>query len=117
MGVASSSGFRKAELFQSNSETFYLTWELVSWIIDGPGCPDPSNDQLQNMKEGDFAVITPPPSKSDQFNTVWGTLPVYLPYKDESRNAADSLKNLAIKVGPSFRANAHKKAVFVNNSK
>ena len=115
--VAASSGFRKAELFQSNAETFFLTWNMIDWIINGVGVPDPTDNQLNSLKQGDFAVVTPPPSKSDQFNSVWGALPVYLPYKEENRNAAASLKQLALGVGHSFRSGAHGNAVFVDNNK
>ena len=33
--VSTSVGFRKAEMFKSNEETFFLTWSLVSWYIGG----------------------------------------------------------------------------------
>ena len=115
--MAASSGFRKAELFQSNAEAFFLTWNMIDWIIDGVGVPDPTDSQLNSLKQGDFAVVTPPPSKSDQFNSVRGALPVYMPYKKENRNAAASLKQLALGVGHSFRSGAHGNAVFVDNNK
>ena len=117
VAVASSTGFRKAELFESDEETMYLTWKLVSWIIQGKGVTDPTDTQLQNLTEGDFAVVTPPPSKADQFNTVWGALPVYLPFKKEQRNAAQALQQIALEVGSAFRDSAAKKAVFVKDNK
>lgn len=43
VSVASSSGFRKAEMFQSDAETFYLTWNLIDWIISGVGDADPTD--------------------------------------------------------------------------
>jgi hypothetical protein len=70
VATLASSGFRKAEAFLSNSETHFLSWPLVNWFINGKGEAEPTDVQLQSMKPGDFAVITPPPSKSDQFNTV-----------------------------------------------
>lgn len=115
--VAASTGLRKAELFKSNEETFFLNWSLVGWIIQGAGTTDPSDEQLQNLVTGDFAVLTPPPSKADQFNTVWGPLPIYLPFKVEARNAAAALQQLALAVGPAFRASQHNNSVFVSNGR
>ena len=117
VATLASSGFRKAEAFESNSETHFLSWPLVNWFISGKGEAEPTDSLLQGMKLGDFAVITPPPSKSDQFNTVWGALPVYLPFKEEARNAAQALQQLALAVGAPFRDNAQNKAVFVHNCK
>ena len=62
-------------------------------------------------------MLTPPPSKSDQFNTVWGSLPIYLHFRDEPRNAAAALKQLALAVGPAFRCSDTANAVFVGNNK
>ena len=117
VAVAASTGLRKAELFQSNAETFFLGWNMVSWITQGVGVINPTDDQLLNLKDGDFAVLTPPPSKSDQFNAVWGALPIYLPFKSEGRNAAQALQQLALGVGTTFRKQISKNAVFVNDSK
>ena len=56
VAVSTSAGFRKAEMFQSNAETFYLMWSLIS--LNFGGCPggsvaDPSDEQLLALKEGD----------------------------------------------------------------
>ena len=115
--VAASSGFRKAELFQSNAETFYLTWNLIDWVISGVDDADPTDQQLLNLRSGDFAVVTPPPSKSDQFDTVWGVLPVYLPFGNESRNAAAALQQLTLAADSTFRSSSAANAVFIDNNK
>jgi hypothetical protein len=117
VAVAVSSGFCKAEMFKSNEETFFLTWKLVSWIIAGVGVSDSSDEQLESLSSNDFSVIASPLNKSDQFNAVWGALPVYLPYKNDCRNAAAALKQLALGVEDSFRSSAASNAVFVNNDK
>ena len=32
------------------------------------------------LQNGDYLVVTPPPSKSDQFGLIWGSLPIYVPF-------------------------------------
>ena len=71
IAVSTSAGFRKAEMFQSNAETFFFTWSLVSWYIYGSLSSQPTDEQLVSFKEGDYLVLAPPPSKSDQFNSAW----------------------------------------------
>jgi hypothetical protein len=67
IAVATSTGFRKAEMFQSNETTFFLHWNNIHWNICGKltSSKDVTNEQLSSL------VISPVPSKSDQFNTVW----------------------------------------------
>ena len=63
IAVSSSAGFRKAEMFQSNAETFYLMWSLMSWNFGGSpdgSVADPSDEQLMALNEGDYLVNTPP---------------------------------------------------------
>ena len=116
--VSTSAGFRKAEMFQSNEETFFLIWSMISWCIGGSpehSCSSPSDQQLQLLHEGDFMVITPPPSKSDQFNMAWGSHPIYVAFHQNARNAARAVRDLALAVGEADRQ-PHK-PVFVNDSK
>jgi hypothetical protein len=61
--VAISSGMRKAELFQSDAETFFLTWSHISWIIGGQSCARPSLAQLRALGASDFMLIVPPPEQ------------------------------------------------------
>ena len=98
--IAVAAGFRKAELFYSDEETCCLTWELLTWHINGKTHKKPSRDMLNNLKEGDYLLITPPPSKSDPFNTVWGALPVYLAFHEATRNAAAALREVMLQRGP-----------------
>ena len=53
-----------------------------------------------NLKEGDYLLITPPPSKSDPFNTVWGALPVYLAFHETRRSAGAALREVMLQRGP-----------------
>jgi hypothetical protein len=106
VAVSTSAGFRKAEMFQSNAETFFLTWSMVTWNLGGS--PDgsiahPSDEQLLALAEGDYLVIAPPPSKSEQFNVAWGSHPIYIPFHGQTRNAARAVRDLAIAVGSSHR--------------
>ena len=118
VAVSTSAGFRKAEMFQSNAETFYLMWSLISWNFGG--CPDgsvadPSDEQLMALKEGDYLVITPPPSKSDQFNMAWGSHPIYIAFHNQVRNAARAVAALALAVAKDRRRPT--RAVFVTDNK
>lgn len=117
IAISTSAGFRKAEMFQSNEETFFLTWDLISWVVKGKPGTDANDSILRALRPGDFLVITPPPSKSDQFNAVWGAHPVYIPFRDTHRNAAAAIRDLALTLGEPFRAQSNKRAVFVNNLK
>jgi len=112
--LAVSSGFRKSELFESDEETTFMSWALISWHIRGSPVKDPTDAQLAALTEGDFMLVTPPPSKADPFNTVWGALPVYVPFHNTKRNAARAVAALALKLGP---ANRKKGPVFVDNAR
>jgi hypothetical protein len=68
VSLATSTGFRKAELFLSNETTLFLHWRSLAWIIDGSPVTEPSDEQLKLLKGGDYLAVTPVPSKSDQFN-------------------------------------------------
>ena len=38
-------------------------------------------EQLQSLTESDYALIVPPPSKTDRFGIVWGDKPMYFPVR------------------------------------
>ena len=105
VSVATSTGFRKAELFESNETTFFLHWNNLHWIIDGKPVSllDMSDDQLMALKEGDYLAMSPVPSKADQFNKVQGAHPLYLPFHSAERNAAAAVAELALDVGSELR--------------
>jgi hypothetical protein len=87
LAVARSSGMRKSELV-SNGDSIALTISSVAWIISGKVVTQPTTQQLKDLTVHDFLVITPPPSKSDQFGVVWGSLPIYIPVRESPGNAA-----------------------------
>jgi hypothetical protein len=115
VSVSTSAGFRKAEMFKSNAETFFLTWDLISWTIGGKLATNPTDAELSLLKEGDYVIIVPPPSKSDQFNTVWGSHPLYMAFHTKNRNAARALQQL----GKALKAENRQKGmpVFVNDDR
>ena len=113
--VSTSAGFRKAGMFKSNEETLFPTWSLVSWYIGG-FVQQPTDEQLSGLTEGDYLVLTPPPSKLGQFNAAWGSHPIYLAFHNQQRNAARAVRDLAIAVGPQHRHQPGA-AVFVGNNK
>jgi len=108
--MAAVTGFRSVELFQSNSESYFLQLANISWRIAGVDITSPVTDaQLQSLSSGDYMVVTPVPSKADQFNVAWGALPIYIAFKDASRNAAraarDVLLHSTARSGPLLRGN------------
>ena len=116
--VSTAAGFRKAEMFQSNAETFFLVWSMISWYSGGSAgfsSANLSDQQLLLLGEGDFMVITPPPSKSDQFNVAWGSHPIYVAFHQNDRNAARAIRDLALAVGEGHRQPSS--PIFVDNSK
>ena len=112
VALATSTGFRKAELFKSNDTTFFVCWRNLHWIIKGVLVADPSDEELLGLREGDYLAVSPVPSKSDQTNEVWGAHPLYIPFHEVGRNAAAALKDWARAVG--CEARGQNKAVFVD---
>ena len=86
LAVARLSGMRKSELV-THDGSMALCIGNTAFLIKGRISSRPSEEQLDSLSVGDFLVITPPPSKSDLFGVVWGSLPIYLSYMDERRNA------------------------------
>ena len=73
-----------------------MTRSNLAWNIDGIYIMEPTRRQLEAMVSGrDFAMPKPPPSKSDQWGAVWGSLHIYLTYLPELVcNAAAALAEL-----------------------
>ena len=54
-------------------------------------------EELEALEEGDYAVLTPPPSKSDPLGMRWGSKPIHLPYEPSAQIcAARALRNLEL---------------------
>ena len=51
------------------------------WAIAGVHVHCPTRSQLDPLTKDDYAVrmMMPPPSKTDQFEVIWGDKPMYLP--------------------------------------
>ena len=53
--------------------------------------------ELELLEDGDFAVLTPPPSKSDPLGMRWGSKPIFLPYDSSAQIcAARALRDLEL---------------------
>ena len=104
--VAASTGFRKAEFTMDAGGNVHdcLCYGHVTWYLRGhtfgPG-QDPPREYLLNPQEGDFLVLQPPPSKSDPFDAVWGSRPIWLPYRPkETLNAFAAVLDLWLHHAP-----------------
>ena len=74
-------GMRKAEVSLDAGSVFskvHLSMANVRWVIGGTLHVAPSAELLRSLSDGDYALLTPPPSKSDQFALHWGASTVYL---------------------------------------
>ena len=96
-----STGFRKAEISvdkidQSLSDC--LTRAGLSWLLRGKVYASGSApvDLLSDPQPGDFAVLQPPPSKSDPFDMVWGSKPIFLPFCSDPLSAFTSLADIEL---------------------
>jgi hypothetical protein len=91
-------GFRKSEVARRSGTDAHpiamrgnLTFRVRGQYLDAP-----SPAQLASMQVGDCVLIRPPPSKADQFGTVWGASPIYLAWGCEPRNAARALVEMEL---------------------
>jgi hypothetical protein len=81
--TAYSGGFRKSELALPTGREFdrmRVSRASLKWRIGGVFIAAPTTEQLNSLTAGDFAILTPPPSKSDPFGVFFGGRPIYLPY-------------------------------------
>jgi hypothetical protein len=90
-GLCHDTGMRKSELVSALG-SHALTVSSVAFLVDGRLTLRPTAVQLDALLQPGramwYLVITPPPSKSDQFGIVWGSLPIYLPFQDQLGNTA-----------------------------
>ena len=102
-------GFRKAEVTLGGGEwsKMNISFANLTWRFQGrPDTACPSAQDLFNIREGDYAIVRPPPSKCDQQGTKWGNSPIWLPYSaSASFNAARALARweLRAQVRPELR--------------
>jgi hypothetical protein len=75
------SGLRKAEISSQKSFTKKdMSRASLFWDIQGVTVRNPTRQQMLDLKVGDYACMTPPPAKADQFGVIYGSLPIYLPF-------------------------------------
>jgi hypothetical protein len=96
-----STGFRKAEVSvdkAGQSLCDCLTRAGLSWLLRGKVYASGSApaDLLSDPREGDFAILQPPPSKSDPFDMVWGSKPIFLPFNTDPLSAFTSLADIEL---------------------
>jgi hypothetical protein len=91
-------GLRKSELFSAAFGRPSLSRWHLRWRIKGVDLPAPTKQQLMSLQHGrDFAVLKPPPSKSDPFGSHWGSKPIYMRFDDfDPMNAAKKLRDLEL---------------------
>jgi hypothetical protein len=87
LALSTCTGMRLSELVSSNGSCCVLRGSC-SFVIAGKLITNPTVAQLAALTTADFLVILPPPSKSDQFGIVWGSLPIYVPFRLQAGNAA-----------------------------
>ena len=81
-------GFRKAEVALAHG----LKWNKacismanLAWMVGGKCYPELTRDLFRRMQqEGGFALLRPPPSKSDRLGLHWGPCTIYLRYYGEA---------------------------------
>ena len=85
LATLAQSGCRKSEVavltVGSWHKHTHITRANLRWFIGGVAVPDPTIQQLQALTERDYALIIPPPSKTDRFGIVWGDKPMYFPVR------------------------------------
>ena len=87
-------GFRLAELvFHPSGEIMYLMRGDVRAVVRDVTYEDPPADVLRQMSSGDYWVVTPPRSKTDQFGEIHCPYPSILAFDNSPLNAALRLRD------------------------
>jgi len=90
-------GMRLAEVTSNKWDVTCCSRASVSFMIKGVLYRSPTRLQLMGMREGDFAIVTPPPSKKDPHGIVWGCKPIWLDFRrGEKGCAARALRDLEL---------------------
>ena len=97
-----SSGFRKDEISVSKHglacdadclARANLRWFLRDKVYESGSVPP---EFLQDPQPGDFAILTPGPSKSDPFDMIWGDKPIWLPFNEDPLAAFSGLAEIEL---------------------
>ena len=112
-------GFRKAEVSVDKHgdhctsdclSRASLTWQLRGKLYTTTTVP---HELLRSPQPGDFAILTPPPSKSDPYDMVWGNKPIWLPYLPDALAAFTALADIELNDG--LTGPPHSVALFTDN--
>ena len=92
-------GMRKGEVSLASGVDFgrmHLALKNVRWLIGGAIYEAPTTAQLRSLAHGDYALLTPPCSKADQFSLHWGASTIYLAfYESEADHPICAARELA----------------------
>lgn len=82
-------GMRSSEALVHKSSDWHpadhLSRASLLWGLGGkPPISNPTAAQLRSLTEKDYAILIPPPSKTDAFGVIWGDKPIYLPVRFNS---------------------------------
>jgi hypothetical protein len=90
--------------------TLHLRWLIGKKVYNSGKVPAAI---LQSAGDGDFAILTPPPSKSDPFDMVWGDKPIWLPFDQDPLAAFTALAE--IELNDPLVGAANETALFTGN--
>ena len=91
-------GFRLAEVAaHSSGEIRYLTRSNLTAVVKGRPQADPPPDVLRSMSTGDYFLVTPPRSKTDEWGEVHCPFPCTLMYADDPLNPARRLRDAELR--------------------
>ena len=116
-----STGFRKAEITVDKHgqpcdadclSREHLRWRLRGKLYNSGSVP---SELLSDPQAGDFAILTPAPSKSDPFDMVWGDKPIWLPFSTDPLSAFPALAQ--IELHDAFEGDAAATALFTGDDK
>ena len=77
----------------------HLSRASLLWSIRDKIIVSPTPQQLNSLTQHDYAIVIPPPSKTDAFGVIWGDKPIYLPVRfDAPWCAALRLRDLELQL-------------------
>ena len=100
MHTEAQTGFRNGDVTsKKHTKRDMMSIGHLTWFFKGKNRSELTGDELESLSEGDFAIITPPPSKADIFGMRWGSKPIFLPFSPtDPICAARALRDLELAV-------------------
>ena len=83
--------------YHESGELMYLVRGSIVAVIGGRTIADPSEADWQRMGPGDYLVVSPPRSKTDQFGEIHCPYPSILPFENTKLNAARRLRDAELR--------------------